>query len=135
MKERLKAIGRLLKRMQDQVLLVEGKHDASALRAIGVQAVFVTANGTAESVLKRLHAAFGKSAKRVKRVFLLLDFDTEGLRKQSFYKGVLEENGFTADLSSARKLRSLLGFTCVEESERKFIEIMEKGELNGKNVR
>ncbi len=123
--------------MQNQVLLVEGKHDISALRAIGVQAVFVTAQGTAESVLTRLHKPFsGKSAgKSVKRVFLLLDFDTEGLRKQSFYKSILEENGFTADLSSARKLRSLLGFTCVEESERKFIEIMEKGELNGKNVR
>ncbi|MFH1056365.1 MAG: toprim domain-containing protein [Candidatus Micrarchaeota archaeon] len=132
---RLKTVEKLVESMGTKIVLVEGKHDVRALKAIGAEASFVMAVGKAESVAERLEKAFGNNGKGVKRVFLLLDFDAEGLRKQKFFKVFLEEHGFATDSVFARKLRSLLGFTLVEEIESKYFMLKEKGELHGKNVR
>jgi len=128
MKNRLAETEKLLHSLDGKVLLVEGKHDVAALKALGVKAHFVSANGTPLSIAKRLEETG-------KKVFLMLDFDKEGLRKQSFFKAFLEEQGFSVDGVLARKLRGALGFTSVEEIERKYADLKEKGELHGKNVR
>ena len=122
--------------MRGCVVLVEGKHDVKALKECGVQADFAQANGKPESIARRLEGFFESRAEtKPKRVLLMLDFDSEGRRKQGFFKAFLEEQGFSADVVFARKLRALLGFTLVEEIGRKFFEIKEKGEEHGKNVR
>ncbi|MBS3070190.1 hypothetical protein J4220_01650 [Candidatus Micrarchaeota archaeon] len=128
-KGKLETLEKMFSSAESKVLLVEGKHDIAALRAVGVDARFVTANDTPERIAARL-ARTGES-----RVFLLLDFDREGLRKQQFFKAFLEEQGFSVETGFARKMRSLLGFTHAEEVERKYAVLKKKGELNGKNVR
>ncbi len=100
-KSKLETLEKMFSSAGSKVLLVEGKHDVEALRAVGVDARFETANGTPERIAARL-AQTGE-----RRVFLLLDFDTEGLRKQRFFKAFLEEQGFSVETGFARKLRSL----------------------------
>ncbi|HLD62680.1 MAG TPA: toprim domain-containing protein [Candidatus Norongarragalinales archaeon] len=131
--QKLKALEKLFSSSEGMVLLVEGKHDIAALRAVGVDSRFVTTNGTSGRIAEKLGEACGRM--RPSRVFLMLDFDREGLRKQTFFKAFLEEQGFSVDALFARKLRSLLGFTHVEEIERKYADLKKKGELHGKNVR
>ncbi len=127
MKNRLAETEKLVRSLEGKTLLVEGKHDIAALEAIGAVASFVTTNGTTQSIARKLDG--------VRKVFLMLDFDREGLRKQGFFKSFLEEQGFSVEMGKARKLRSLLGFTHVEEIERKYADLKRKGELHGKNVR
>lgn len=127
LKTRLAAAEKAIRSLEGKTLLVEGKHDVSALKAVGTDAVFVTTNGSTSSIVKRLEGS--------KTVFLMLDFDKEGLRKQGFFKAFLEEQGFSVNTLLARKLRAILGFTHVEEIERKYADLKKKGEFDGKNVR
>ncbi|MEM4255567.1 MAG: hypothetical protein QXR53_04555 [Candidatus Norongarragalinales archaeon] len=125
-KDRIFQAEKMLRSMEGETFLVEGKHDVRALRALGVRARLVQANGPPQAIAERIPA---------RKVFLLLDFDREGLRKQRFFKTFLEEQGFSVDAVFARKLRRALGFARVEEIERKYADLKQKGELHGKNVR
>ena len=127
---RLQACEKLFRKIEGRTALVEGKHDVQSLEAVGVKAAFVEANGKTEKIVERLEKTSPE-----RRVILLLDFDAEGLRKQGFFKTLLEEKGFAVDALYARKLRALLGFTHVEEIESKYLKLKEKGEMHGKNVR
>jgi 5S rRNA maturation endonuclease (ribonuclease M5) len=129
-KTRLEALGKLLGVLGGSVILVEGKRDVNALKELGVKASFVTANGTSESIVKRVSGLLSGKEK----VFLLFDFDEEGKRKESFFKTLLEEQGIRTDSVFARKLRGVLRFNNVEESASRFWSLKQKGELHGKNV-
>ncbi|HLC38098.1 MAG TPA: toprim domain-containing protein [Candidatus Norongarragalinales archaeon] len=130
-KTRLEELAKLVRVLENRVVLVEGKRDVKALEEIGVKARFVTANGSSESLLKRVSEVL---ASPQEKVFLLMDFDAEGKRKESFFKTLFEENGISTDSVFARKLRGVLRFNNVEESGSRFLQLKEKGELNGKNV-
>ena len=53
-KTRLEELAKLVRVLENRVVLVEGKRDVKALEEIGVKARFVTANGSSESLLKRV---------------------------------------------------------------------------------
>ena len=134
---RLKALDKVLQKLQGKTVLVEGKHDIRALQEIGVQAHFVTTSAKPSKVLEKIQSlSKGEEGKKSESgAILLLDFDREGLRKQKFFKILLEEEGVRANTVFARRLRSLLGFTLIEEIDRKYWDFMQKGEFYGKNVR
>ncbi|MFH1780100.1 MAG: hypothetical protein ABH803_03065 [Candidatus Micrarchaeota archaeon] len=117
--EKKQLLDKVLKRLSGKTVLVEGKRDAQAITALCEDAVVVLALGKADVVLKKIP---GKNA------VLLFDFDKEGLRKKSFFKVFLEENGFRVDTVTALRLRSALGFLFVEDAFRKYEELLE--ELN-----
>lgn len=97
-------------------ILVEGKHDCAALRAIGVEGKIykVTERGimkVAEEITQKSTTAY--SNERVKTAIILTDPDHEGNKLASRAAYVLEQFGVHPDMRF-RKLCWLLGKSAVE---------------------
>lgn len=97
-------------------ILVEGKHDEAALRAIGVEGKIykVTERGimkVAEEITQQSTTAY--SNERVKTAIILTDPDHEGNKLASRAAYVLEQFGVHPDMRF-RKLCWLLGKSAVE---------------------
>ncbi len=131
---RLEEFERIRSRLQGSVVLVEGKRDVETLRRVGFDARFVTCAGNSERVLGRLTEALGENGVGNK-VHILTDFDRPGEELRARHAALLADSGIDPDLALGRKLKAVLGFTTVEEVERKLSDLKTKGELNGKNVR
>jgi len=80
-------------------VLVEGKRDSTALRGLGYSGPVFTV-----SILTSNAAAREKLRKRVSRMIILTDLDSEGRRLAARYVKFLSHEGIAASLSERRRL-------------------------------
>ncbi len=116
---KLKRLRRIIKQLDESVLVVEGKRDAQALREAGVRkARLVQALGSAENVASRVVKALSRSTRerdRVgDRVVLLTDFDVEGKRRCAELEEALLAESIPVNASLRRDFKRLFRVNCVE---------------------
>jgi 5S rRNA maturation endonuclease (ribonuclease M5) len=94
-------------------ILVEGKKDVAALRALGVEGPIVTAKTGGKSYLD---VALGLENSKTSKVILLLDFDRRGKQGTNRLRQNLEHAGIEVDLQFWRALLGSVGkdVQCVE---------------------
>jgi 5S rRNA maturation endonuclease (ribonuclease M5) len=113
-----KLLARVLAKLDESVVIVEGKKDVRALRSVGVKGRLVEASGRVKGIVCRLSDA--------DEVIVLTDADEAGEELASMLVGELEANGVRPDMQVRRDLRFVLGFRTVEEIPRKLEEFREK---------
>ncbi|MDJ0271078.1 MAG: hypothetical protein QXN23_03260 [Candidatus Caldarchaeum sp.] len=93
--------------VEDVVVLVEGVRDEKALRLAGVRAKIVYVSRFREEV---------ERMPRPRKIILLLDFDSEGMKNVKRVSRLLRQMGYEVDESYHRRLRVLkrFGITTVE---------------------
>lgn len=93
--------------VEDVVVLVEGVRDEKALRLAGVRAKIVYVSRFREEV---------EMMPRPRKIILLLDFDSEGMKNVKRVSRLLRQMGYEVDESYHRRLRVLkrFGITTVE---------------------
>ncbi|BAJ50451.1 conserved hypothetical protein [Candidatus Caldarchaeum subterraneum] len=93
--------------VEDVVVLVEGARDEKALRLAGVRAKIVYVSRFREAV---------EMMPRPRKIILLLDFDSEGMKTVKRVSRLLRQMGYEVDESYHRRLRVLkrFGITTVE---------------------
>ena len=96
-----------IEELGDGVAIVEGKNDASALQALGVERIVLASSAT------RL------AGELEGKVFLLFDFDQEGERKTREYADAFFNEGKIADVRLRDKFRTALGIRCFEDAARR----------------
>lgn len=111
LKEREERLERLLERLAEESargtpIVVEGKKDIAALRALGVEGQTISVKTSGKSLLDAVceieHA-------RVRRVILLLDHDRRGKDGTRRLKKHLEEAKITPDLAFWNQIFGLVG--------------------------
>ena len=124
LERRLAALDRVFSILEKRVVLVEGKRDEAALRAIGASpARVLEANGKPEGVVARALQACGAN----QRIALLFDWDTEGVRKTRFFEERFRAEGAYGllDRATPKRLKALLGYCFVEEALTKHSELLD----------
>jgi len=112
-----KLLERVLKKLDESVVIVEGKKDTRALRALGVKGKLVEASGKVRGICTRFDA---------ESAVVLTDMDKAGKELADMLVGELEGCGVVPDLQPRRDLRYVLGLWTVEEMPRKLEEFREK---------
>ena len=94
-------------------ILVEGKKDATALGALGIEGRIVTVKAGGKSLLQ---VVTDLEEAKVKEAILLLDFDRRGKQATNRLRRYLEHSGIKANLEFWRALLLLVGkdLQCVE---------------------
>ncbi|VVC03311.1 Uncharacterised protein [Candidatus Burarchaeum australiense] len=128
-----KLLARLLEKLDESVVIVEGKKDVRALRNIGVKGRLVEASGRVKGICSRLRGSGGREGDAasgpgtdVESAVILTDNDEAGRELAEMLASELEGCGVKPDLQTRRDLRYVLGFMCVEEVPRKLEEFREK---------
>jgi len=111
---------KIIRKMQDSVLVVEGKNDEKALREIGIESKIVKANGKTEKIIEKIKE--GKSAK----ISLLFDFDEEGKRKTDFFREALHHEDVNADTELRKNVGMLFRIMTIEDLPRVYEELTEE---------
>ncbi len=92
----------MLFRFKEGSVVVEGKHDAEALRKLGI------ASYTYECIMRGARP-------QQHNVFILTDADRRGLEKRERLLAVLSEEGYKADYRAGENMLSMLNSRCIEE--------------------
>ncbi|MBU1197681.1 hypothetical protein KJ765_04170 [Candidatus Micrarchaeota archaeon] len=121
LKEKDIRLKKLWKKLNDALLVVEGKHDVAALREVGVYAPVITANGKPERIVQKVIAQA-----RGKPVVLLFDYDREGTRKTLFYNELFFAEDCNADLQPHKQLKQLLPLNTIEDLPTAYYDVMEE---------
>jgi len=121
-----KLLSRVLAKLDESVVIVEGKKDVRALRNVGVKGKLVEASGKVNGICSRLEVAARNAGLHADEAVVLTDADRAGEELAAMLVGELEANGVKPDLQVRRDLRFVLGFHTVEEIPRKLEEFREK---------
>ncbi|MDO8340117.1 MAG: toprim domain-containing protein [Candidatus Burarchaeum sp.] len=127
-----KLLGRVLAKLDESVVIVEGKKDVWALRNIGVKGKLMEASGRVKGICPRLGVAACEAGLNADEVVVLTDADGAGEELAAMLVGELDANGVKPNLQVRRDLRFVLGFRTVEEIPRKLEEFREK--VRGKRI-
>ncbi len=100
-----------LERYKKNVIIVEGKRDAEALRNLGFEKVFEM-HSVGTSIIGSIERIF-PDIERTDEISVLTDFDDAGEKFCKTIRALLQENGFKVDLTFRNKLM-LAGFSHVE---------------------
>jgi len=119
-----KLLERVLRKLDKSVVIVEGKKDSRALRALGVKGRILEASGKVRGICSRFDAG---------SAVILTDVDEAGDELAEMLVGELEGCGVKPDLQPRRDLRYVLGFRTVEGIPRKLDEFREKVRLKTSN--
>jgi len=98
---------KLLDVLRGSSIIVEGKRDKIALRALGVINVFDISGRSLDDFIKTL--------KKDKKHIVLTDFDKEGEKKNKKICKILEKNKFKLDLRLRQRIKNSFGITKIEE--------------------
>jgi len=120
LERKAKLLERVLRKLDGEVVIVEGKRDAMALRRIGVKGRLLEASGRVEGICLRIGAD---------SAIVLTDNDEAGDELAGMLVGEMEGCGVTPDLQARRDLKYVLGFRTVEEIPRKLEEFRERQRL------
>jgi len=113
-----KLLARLMKKLDEAVVIVEGKRDARALREVGVKGRILLASGRMKGICGRVND--------VDEVMILTDNDEAGRELAELLRDELESCGIRPDVQVRRDLRYVLGIRTVEEMPRKLMEFERK---------
>ena len=101
-----------LARLNQALVLVEGKHDAAALTRVGVTAPVIEAGGRKpEQVVSLVLSAL----KPGQKVVLLFDYDHEGERKTAVFSEILGAAGVVPDAVQRKNFGGIFRVRTVEE--------------------
>ena len=111
-REKRKLLEKTLKKMLDQIVLVEGKNDERALDEAVVQAGGVVAvqSRKPERIANILEDGFAG-----RQALLLFDFDDEGRRKTAEFEEILVGRGLQVDRQGRKAFRALFRLRTLEE--------------------
>lgn len=124
-----KWLARVLKALEERVLIVEGKHDSNALKVMGVSTEIVSAVGRTERIVESSKKA---SEMAEKKIALLFDFDAEGERKTSFFEEVFFRHDVNVDVRLRKEVRRLFRVRTIEELAGAYERMQEEiGESTG----
>ena len=121
-----KLLARVLAKLDETVVIVEGKKDVRALRSIGVKGALVEASGRVKGICPRLEEAAREVGLPGDEAAVLTDADEAGEELAARLVGELEANDMRPDMQVRRDLKFVLGFRTVEEIPRKLEEFREK---------
>ena len=116
-------VDKLIARLNNEILVVEGKRDEAALRDIGVTGDIVIAVGNIERLVNRI-----ASKCRGEPAVILFDFDETGNERTSQLSERLIHEGFPPDIATRKTLRRLLGLRFFEEADSKYDKLLEQVE-------
>ena len=111
--EKRKLLEKMLGRISEQLVLVEGKNDARALELAGIKpACVIAVQSRRAASIASLAAESGFAGVPV---LLLFDFDPEGKRKAAEYEEILAASGFAVDRQGRKAFRALFRLRTLEE--------------------
>jgi 5S rRNA maturation endonuclease (ribonuclease M5) len=120
-----KELKKLMKKLEDAVVLVEGKKDKRALEPyVGKGEILLASSGR---LLKSCERASELGAREV---VVLTDRDTSGEELAKMAKNELERHGIRANLEMRKMLMAVLRLAYVENFEKKYEEKMRELEDN-----
>ena len=120
-------VKKLWRRLNERLLVVEGKNDVAALREVGVYSTIVTAVGKPERIIRKAIAEAGKL-----KISLLFDYDREGRRKTLFFHEMFFHEDCNADMQLHKELRNLFPIITIEELPNAYFDLMETIALHKK---
>ncbi|MBU0533093.1 hypothetical protein KKB44_06390 [Candidatus Micrarchaeota archaeon] len=120
-KDRLKRLGKLLERLKEGYVFVEGKKDKKALEKLGITNV-LTISGN-------LRLSCDKVEKGT--VVVLTDLDRRGDELAVAAKDELERHSISVDLETRKMLAHTLRIRYFEDVKRAYDELIKEGEKNG----
>ena len=118
-KEKHKMLGRLLAKMKNGVVLVEGKRDKNAFEKLGIEAVTVSG---------RIRGACESLADEERDIIIATDLDARGNEMARELTGELERYSIRADNESRVLLARILKMKYFEDVKRRYDEFMEEFE-------
>ncbi len=121
LREKYKKLTRLLRKMEDSVVLVEGKRDKSALEKLGCTRV-ITVSGRIRDVCGTLGGE--------DEVIIATDLDRRGNEMARMAREELEGCSVSADSETRVLLARILKIRYFEDAKRGFDEFMEEVERN-----
>lgn len=113
----LKRLGRLMQRIRDGWVFVEGRRDKEALEKLGCTKV-LTISGTLRSACAKLEG-------KADSVVVLTDLDRRGDELARLAAQELEGCSIAADLETRKKLAGILRLRYFEDAKRKHDKLME----------
>ena len=122
--ERLERLDKILAKLRDEWIFVEGKKDREALRGLGFLKI-LTISGNLR--LSCDHAASQKALK----VFVLSDLDRRGDELAKNARDELESRSIRADIDARRVLAYLLNIRHFEDAKRGYDKIKDKVQEKG----
>lgn len=123
LERKARLLARVLAKLDESVVIVEGKKDAEALRELGVKGTIVLASGRVKGICTKINA---------EEAVVLTDNDKAGKELAGLVRDELEACNIRADLQARRDLHYVLGLNTVEEMPRKMKEFREKLRLKAK---
>jgi len=115
---KLKSFQKLLSRMKEMTILVEGKRDKKALELAGIGKEIIMLNSRKMELLA--------SQLSGKRVVVLTDYDRTGERLAREAHEELLSHGAYPDIGSRQKLKRILGLYRIEEINTSIRDFEEK---------
>jgi len=119
--ERLEKIGKLLEKLKDGWIFVEGKRDKEALTAFGFDKI-LTISGNLRLSCDKL------SVGPVEKVYVLTDLDRRGDELAKMARDELESRSIRADIELRTILAHMLRIRCFEDARRAYDKIKEEYE-------
>lgn len=114
-----KEMEKMIEKLKESVVIVEGKRDQEALRNIGIDNTYAAA-GIAEKVCKKME--------NEKEVVILTDLDRKGNMLAEKLSEYLWSAGVKTDTTTRRKLGRILRVKYFEEMDKKYRKFLEEGE-------
>lgn len=111
--DRKKKLDKLLEKLREEWVFVEGLKDKAALKELGLRHI-MTVSGN-------LRLSCGRV--RAKRVFVLTDLDRRGDQLARMAKDELESRSIRADLEARKHLAFLLNIRFFEDAARAYKEL------------
>ncbi len=120
LQDKEKFLRKLWRKLNESLLVVEGKKDVHALREVGIYTSIIAANGKPERVIGRAIEEAGD-----RPVSLMFDYDKEGERKTLFYNEMFYNADCNVDMRLHRQLRQLFPVKTIEDLPNAYFDLME----------
>ncbi len=125
--EALEELTSLLEEAEAELVLVEGKRDEAALRALGFRGRMEVSSHVREIP----HDTANRLAQQARRVLILTDFDREGSSMAGRLSKLLEGESVVVDRGLRRRIGSVMGVLGVKTVE----SLDDIAEAEARNVR
>ena len=115
-----------MEKIEDAVVLVEGKKDEQALGPYMKKGKILQASGKLRSACEKAALALGAPGKKNREVIVLTDRDRAGEELAKMAEEELAGHGIRADIETRKKLMAILRLAYVENFGKKYTEKMEE---------
>jgi 5S rRNA maturation endonuclease (ribonuclease M5) len=129
--KKLIMLGRLMNRLKDKIVLVEGKNDEAAVQLLGCKRVIKVASKKIEAVVGEIERIKNTEVDKFNGIVILTDFDENGEKMANFFEECLRPYFYVSDLR--KDFRKIFGLTKVEELNEEKIENL-GGDFHGKGI-